>query len=369
MWEFIAFIILLLGWKMSCKKIGQWNESPWSLSTAKAIQGISAICIVLHHASQKLLKVDGNAGALKDFKNFGVLFVGIFFFFSGFGLMKSYYGKSDYFKHFFRNRFSSLCIPFFISNLIYYIVVSCLGRKLPFKEVILALIGYHPINDQIWFVVEIAIFYLVFYLLFRFTKHEKLSLLGMYLFLIAFIAYCLTRGHGKEWFQGEWWYNTSLLFGIGMTFGMFEGNILKFFKKTYVILLPISLIATYVFYRMNIYNLNNVSYWSEEVGNPAYKDKLTCLSTQVPMIIFFVIAILLITLKIQIGNPILQFLGKRSLEIYLIQNLFLTYLRSTHTIVIKNDDLYVAAVLICTIVAAFLLHILDAFLIGKIRKK
>lgn len=366
MWEYIVLLVILFVWKLSFKKKGEWIETPWSLSAAKAIQGISAIGIILHHCTQKLENAQLDPGALAPFRDFGVLFVGIFLFFSGYGLIKSYQSKPDYFKHFLRNRLLTLLIPFFVCNFVYYIFVTILGRRL---DLLLSIIGYPPINDQIWFVIELVIFYLVFYLLYRFIKNDKLAMAGMFVFIIAFIGYCLTRGHGYHWFQGEWWYNSSLLFVIGIAFGTFETSIIKFIKKTYVILLPVILIATYVFYRLNVYFLETRSYWSETPGNPAYGDKLTCLSAQVVMIVCFVFSILLIMMKVKIGNPALTFLGKRSLEIYLLQNLFLTYLRSGNTITIKNDDLYVAAVISGTVLAAFLVHLVDSFIVSKIRKK
>ena len=73
-------LLLLLGAKVS--KIREWQEEPLGLESSKAVQGFAAVAIIIHHLAQELVE---DAGSLAFFSELGVLFVGVFFFFSGYG--------------------------------------------------------------------------------------------------------------------------------------------------------------------------------------------------------------------------------------------------------------------------------------------
>jgi peptidoglycan/LPS O-acetylase OafA/YrhL len=95
-------LLLLVGVKVSKRK--EWQDNPFSLETSKAVQGFAAVSIILHHLSQELAE---KAGVLGDFEDLGVLFVGIFFFFSGYGLYTSLKTKDNYLKRRFLSNFVS----------------------------------------------------------------------------------------------------------------------------------------------------------------------------------------------------------------------------------------------------------------------
>jgi peptidoglycan/LPS O-acetylase OafA/YrhL len=79
----------------------------------------------------------------------------------------------------------------------------------------------------------------------------------------------------------------------------------------------------------------------------------------------FVLIILLFILKVSIKNAILDFLGKISMEIYLIHGLLLLGLRS-EIIYIKNELLFSLAVISGSILLSWILHKLFSILIKAV---
>ena len=83
--------------------------------------------------------------------------------------------------------------------------------------------------------------------------------------------------------------------------------------------------------------------------------------------ILFIASLVLLLMKIRIGNPVLQWLGRHSLELYLCQGIFMELsLRSNYFYVVQ-DILYCLLSLAGTLLAAFLLRKLTALLLMKIR--
>ena len=118
--------------------------------------------------------------------------------------------------------------------------------------------------------------------------------------------------------------------------------------------------------------MEELSYWCEYAGishAEVVQRRLTCFTWQVFAALLFVIAVLLIMMKLRFKNPVLSFLGKISLEIYLIHGLFLETLRGTGKTNIENNLSYLLACITCAVVSAFLVHMLDKVIVGLLLPK
>lgn len=362
-WIFLIPLLYFFAYNMTyASEKNQWHEDVLSLSTSKSLLGFFAVLIIFHHLVQKI--GSGNASVFGILENLGVCFVSVFFFFSGYGLLVSWRSKPDYLKGFFRKRMPSVLVPFYLCNAIFIFAAVISGQKITAGKLLGWASGFLLLNTQMWYIVEIVLFYIVFFLVFRFAKTEKAALFGIGIFLVFFTIGSLLLGHGDYWFQGEWWFNSSLLFYVGILFARYEKNILRFLKRFYCVTVLMAVFLFLLFYRLTVYMLGTYSYWSETEGNPAYGDKLRCLSVQLPMIVFFMLLIILIGMKIKFKNAVLDFLGKISLELYLIHNFFITY--GTE---ITGSGMYVLMVIVCSILAAFVLHEADDIIICKLLKK
>ena len=94
----------------------------------------------------------------------------------------------------------------------------------------------------------------------------------MFLFTGAMVAYSFYLCHGDAWFQGEWWYNTSLIFPFGMLFAKHKERIVDFMKHFYGLVL---IAVTIIFFALNKatnYALTTYSYWSEMGPDKGYDE-------------------------------------------------------------------------------------------------
>ena len=144
------------------------------------------------------------------------------------------------------------------------------------KQLILAFFGVILLNDHMWFAVEIMLLYVVFFLLFSYVPSKKLRFLFMGLFVTILIIVSLLLGHNMNsgiqmnWLQGEWWYNTTLLFYLGMLFAETKEQILPFVKKHYISLVLVFTVLFFLFWKLTGYMLQNHGYWTETKDSMGY---------------------------------------------------------------------------------------------------
>ncbi|MBO4579089.1 MAG: acyltransferase [Clostridiales bacterium] len=363
-------LLLLLGCKPS--KLHEWQEEPLSHDNTKKIQGFAAVAIIVHHLSQELAE---QADAIGFFEDLGVLFVGIFFFFSGYGLYTRLKTKENYLKGFLKRRLTTVLVPFYICILVFTVAAFIRGKILTPLQLLGVLSGWSLINSHMWYIIEIAILYLAFFLIYRLIKNRTVATAVMGIFVAAMTAGSLMLCHGKDmscsyWFQGEWWYNSTFLFVIGIIVAKHANGLRKIARKAYAVLLPVSAALTVVLGIQTRYMLKTYSYWSEIPGkDPAYLDKIRCLSVQLPWIIVFVCFVLLLMMKIRFTNPVLKVLGSISLELYLIHNLILTGLHDGSIFNVKSPGMYIILTIMISIGLAYILHGTDKYLIALITGK
>ena len=363
----VLALVLFLGSSLSKKH--EWQEEPLSLDKAKAVQGFAAVAIILHHLAQELA---GNAGAIGFFNELGVLFVGIFFFFSGYGLYTSLSTKENYLKGFLKKRFVTILIPFYICIIVFTVAAAISGTQFNPIQLLCVLSGWSLINANMWYIVEIVILYIAFYVIYKLIRNRTAATVVMTIFVAAMITGSFLLAHGADmscsfWFQGEWWYNSTLLFVIGIIFSKHSDLIRRIARKGYAILLPVSAILVAVFAWLTNYALSHYSYWSEiPGGDPAYMDKLRCLSVQLPFVIFFVCFVLLVMMKVRFGNPVLKFLGSISLELYLIHNLILNGLHNGTMFRVKDPGMYCILTILISVALATVISGVDKYLIALI---
>ena len=362
-WVFlIPLLYIFLSDMEIAKEKNEWNDEVMDLSCSKSLLGFFALLIVMHHIVQQI--GSEQASVFRVLEDFGICFVGAFFFFSGYGLMTSYHNKKDYLKGFFKKRFSSILIPFYVCNLMFLIVEIAKHPQASVGRWIGWITGFILLNTQMWYIVEIALLYTIFYVSFRFIRKENVALLVMGLFLTGFVIGSLLSGHGDYWFQGEWWYNATFVFFVGMLVSRYRQPIEKFLKKYYVPMLLFAIVLFILLYRVVTYTLSTYGYWTETADHPMYGDKLLSLCAQIPFVLSFLLLVLLVGMKVKWKNVVLDFLGKISLELYLIHNIFLQNLTG-----IAGSGMFIFSVFVCSIVAAAMLHSVDDRLLCKVFRR
>lgn len=341
---YVLFALLILaGGKFA--GFNKFNEDFVSLEKTKALRGIAAVGVILHHISQQAAFKETKT--LSFFEGAGIFFVAIFLFCSGYGLIKSLKTKENYFKGFVKNRIvKNILIPFLISTVIYALyLVFVAGKKMHPAQLVTGILGLTNLNDYGWFPVVLIVMYLAFYFGFR-NNHSyvtgNLVVLGT---IIVFSAIFCFNGHfawwvkegnwyltpggwaGAKWwmapktflFSGEWWINTCIAFLMGLMFGEYEEKVIAWFKKLYWLKLFMFIVLFAGSFALQIVGFVKFGYWTEWSGTgPGILNKAITLVMQQPVVITFIILTFMIMMKFNSENSMTRFFGNSSLETYMM---------------------------------------------------
>ena len=279
----------------------------------------------------------------------------------------------DYLKGFMKRRIFTVLVPFFICNYIYLTdaIIENIqtGKSFDTLEVICSFFGIFLINNQMWFAVEIMLLYVLFRIVFSRIKKPMTGILIMTGVSLLMILIGLLAGHSDSavmsyWFKGEWWYNTILMFPLGMLYAYKEERVNKVIRKAFT---SIVITTSILFVIMDFVHrglLDDLIYWTEYEGSKhPYLDKILGLGADTVFEILFIILIITLISRVRVGNPVLKFLGKISLETiminYLICNKF--YFIYRH----YGIYAYLPAVLAGTIVAASIIYLIKNIVLER----
>ena len=164
----LILLLLLWGGKFAGFKKEDFHEDSSSLDSFMSLRGFAAIGVILHHISQENAFQwagggYGKPGELSIFVNAGFLFVAIFFFCSGYGLIKSLETKPDYFNGFIKKRIvKTLVIPYYVSILIYGLLRFASGERFAPLQWVSHLLGFSMVNEYAWYPIVAFFLYLAF---------------------------------------------------------------------------------------------------------------------------------------------------------------------------------------------------------------
>lgn len=342
----IALLALLIYGIRLRRPLHEFNTDTYlSVETCKSFRGLLAIIVVLHHLAQNTVNDSIYSYIISD----GFLVVAFFFFLSGYGLQSSYISKGDkYKKGFILKRIPPVLIPYIIITVLYWLMYLAGGDLYTLKDIIIGIVKGNTIVPYSWYIVNILEFYIIYWLLMIICKKNyALMIAGALIWYILYAAFCMRMSYGV------WWYKTSLLPAVGMFWATYEKRIIEIVKRRYFIITPIVFTALLL-----------LVFWQSDTIPFIVPIAKSSLFIVISKGILFVICVLMFSMKFQIGNKALRFLGEISLEIYLSQGLFIKLLRSDW-VYIGNDFLRFLAVLTLTIVFSFFLHKAFRFILKK----
>ena len=407
----LILLLLLWGGKFAGFKKEDFHEDSASLDSFMSLRGFAAIGVILHHISQENAFQwagggYGKPGELSIFVNAGFLFVAIFFFCSGYGLIKSLETKPDYFNGFIKKRIvKTLVIPYYVSILIYGLLRFASGERFAPLQWVSHLLGFSMMNEYAWYPIVAFFLYLAFYLIFKNIKNRRVCYILMAAIIILLGMIFCVNGHftwwaGPKnwwlneasplnqkwwaqqkvfWFSGEWWINSCPAFLIGMLFAQFDKQIRDWFRKFYWGKLVLIIVVTLAAMVLSGIGQMKFGWWTEFSGNgPDIGKKIATYFCVIPYSMMFVILLFTIMLKYKVSNPVSRFFGKISLETYMMNLIMITVFRF---LLYKTDPqwgampvykaghynlaIYFAAVFAGTI----LLGLLYKFLCGLLQKR
>ncbi len=336
--------VLLVLWGISVKRGGQIHTDYLSLDAMKSIRGFAAIGVILHHISQEA--AFRSAGELKFFVDHGYQYVAVFFFCSGYGLLKNLDTRPGYMDGFLKKRLPVIIIPYYTSIILYGIYNVIVGTHLEPLQWITNIVGISMMNEYAWYPVVLVILYIAFYFIFKREGSRTRKFVCMLILVLAMGVLFCVAGHfpwwagskenwwidpnsiengqwwmrGKVWlFCGEWWINSPIAFLVGMIYETYEDKFTGFFSENYVIKFGILAVLTLASHTVTYYVLDTVGYYTEAAGNgPGIGDKFLCYFSQLPHVILYALCIYILTMKVRSVNPVSRFFGKYSLDTYMM---------------------------------------------------
>lgn len=292
---FLFFLILFPSvWKWK-----GFQEEYLNKEHTNILRGLFAFCIMAGHISMYWSAHFAGSPVTAFWMTIGTWGTAVFFFLSGYGLALQNNTRPNYLHGFLKKRFLKILFPTIAILLIYYLAV---GHFAPIGDVLSDYPQKNPLNANSWFIWAILYFYFLFWLSGRWTSSRPVSF-GLLLLGTGFYVGLL------DWvlhFSG-WWFYTCVLFPIGTAWGNWHQSLEPIVKKCFWLLLPaawLGFVTLYLRILPPVHVPEILVMWLAS----------TC----------WVLGILLVGMKFQPRGRFWQFLGKISLELYLIHGLWLT---------------------------------------------
>lgn len=336
----LASFVLIAVVKIKIAPRGVFYDDYLSVGDSNNVRALMAICILISHFSYTF----ENKYLLAVISPFAYIFVGAFLFYTGYGLLFSYYSKENYLKGFLKKRLFSILLPFYLIvgiDCIYNAVVN--NVKYSFLYIFEALYNN-------WYVLIITITYLLFFaclkLKFKDKKSNEILFLVLFVFISIIIAVISKKG---------FYLYSMLSLPLGMLWFHKKDSIERLIRKKWFLSIVICVISLIIFIALRYISGSR---------NLVYIEALSIMAST-PI---FTLLIFVLLNKIKIGNRILTFIGNISYEVYLCHRFIMDALFKYEEIS-SNMLLYFCIVIIITIFISVIVYYINTRLLKALRIK
>lgn len=345
---FLLIVLCIVFFNLKTAKPGSYFEDYCAPENTKSINAIFTLLIFLSHAKMQL----DLSGPLDEpylaFRQYvGQFVVVTFLFYSGFGIMESIRSKGRiYVLAIPKNRLFRVWYHFALAVLLFTALRLVLGDPPTFQNWLLSMVAVENMGNSSWFIFVILALYLLAFLAFLpFKKHLLAGVGLMFVLTGAFVGLEIAMG------KGEYYYNTIFLFPAGMLFSFVKPAIDRLLRRSdlFWYLAFASVFAVYY-------------YFSSNRGDSPVHHTLWCLCGMGLVLLF--------TMKVQIQNSILLWVGDHVFSIYML--MLLPMLILNHFGFTDHKYSYVIISFIATVMLAVFFDTITAWLdrlVFKTRKK
>jgi peptidoglycan/LPS O-acetylase OafA/YrhL len=327
---FYIIILLLSLYGISFIKSG-FNQDYISKEQCNAIKGIFILFVFTRHIWPYLSKFGYDFSAPGDSlfmsidRWLGQLLVVAFLFYSGFGVMESIKRKGEpYIEDMPRKRILNTLLNFDVAVLFFLVIDLILGIKLKLNTTLLAFTGWTSIGNSNWYFFIILVCYFCTWIGFKLGK----GWMAYFLLATAYIILFNTKSNPV-------WYNTIFSFAAGLFYSRFKSQIEPFVHQWYWIVLPACILVFF-----SVHTQNFAFY--------GLKDNLTS--------ILFALSIVVVSMKIKVGNKALIWCGTKLFPLYIYQRIPMIFLSKFDggAFISRHPFAYVWTCFLITIAIAFL---------------
>ena len=296
---YLIILMLLVVSGMRTAKKDQFFSDYLSKEQTTAINGVFVLIVFLSHASTYIElsgPLDAAYSTLKGYLR--QLIVASFLFYSGYGMLESIKRKGmDYVRSIPGKRFAKVLLHMEIAVALFLVTDLVIGKHFGLKTTLLSFTFWESIGNSNWYIFAILCLYLFVFLSFLVCRANLYA--GAALTAALAVVYTLVMlACGKD----TWWYNTVLLYPLGMLWSLFKPQIDSFVLKSDVrwfLCAGLLLIPYYLCYQRRDTHLIWYDLWG----------------------ILFMVLLVLLTMKVKIGNDILTWFGSHVFSIYILQRI------------------------------------------------
>lgn len=333
-------IILLLSWVLlilagvKYAPKNQYYNKILIQQQSTVLRGICAVEIMFGH-----IGIATGSLLLYPNRKAGILFVGIFFMLSGYGLSYGVSHKETYLDHFLLKKMLKILIP----AVIIWIVAR--GVQMLLDPPIHNITSFFESTN--WYVWEILGYYICFWLVYKLLR----QIIGKCKWGGGIILGCtiLFVGIAYQMKLTRPWYGSTLCLPLGIFYQQYEVKWEKFLQPKLwklILLFLVEGIAMVIFFLTE--------------GTGALGDVV---ARNVAAVVFCMIVCSFLY-KIQLYNPVSYWLGKCSYEIYLIHFYVISILQQY----ISNKILFSIGIIMITLFLAFIAFFLKMFIKSRLER-
>ncbi len=320
-------VLACVGMKVSLK--GFEREDALSMRTTNSLRGVFIILVMLSHfkgyCTPYTSAPDVIGGRIST--ELGQLIVVMFLFYSGYGVCESIQKKgSGYVRSFPKNRLLKTLVHYDLAVLLFLIAGLLMGTRFSAQKIILSFLAWDNLGNSNWYIFVMLALYLFTWLAF--------TVLGRRRYMAAALVTALTVGY-MVWVskhQGYWWYDTPLCYALGLWFSLLKNRIVPFVTKNNILWLVVVLVLAA--------GLRYAHWISRDIG------------WRVAEALCFALLVVFGSMKCTVHNRVLEWLGKHTFEIYILQRLPMKLLGRWG--LAPHHVVFFAAALAVTLVISFL---------------
>ena len=343
---FLMFIIMIAFVGLKAAKPGEFFDNYMSKENTTAINGIFVLLIFLSHAEGYVTSDGILDTAYLTFKdNMLQLIVVSFLFYSGYGIMESIKAKGQaYVRSIPAKRFFKVYYRLFLCVCLFLALNLIIKKNYGLKTTLLAFTGWTGIGNSNWYIFAILVLYVFVFISFMiFGKRHWLGVILTTLLSAVYVVFQMKLG------RKGWNYNTIMLFPTGMIFSMIKEPIENIIKRNDALwVLSVGILFPGFSYLHCLYPKNIITYslWA----------------------ILFMVILVLITMKVQISNPILSWFGSHVFGMYMLQRIPMNLL-SHFGFAESHKYAFIAVSFAATVILSYFFELLTGKIDGLIFKR
>lgn len=352
---FIAALLLFAFCGAVFSKPNEFNRDYIGKNGTVAVKGIFVFLVFLSHA-ETYIDATGvfDLPYVKIQEYLDQMIVAMFLFYSGFGIMEQIKQRGGaYIDTIPKKRFPRLLLNTDICVVLFLVLNAAIGKAFGAKQILLSLICWDSVGNSNWYIFDTLALYIITFLSFLIVKKKsckKTRFFGLCLTSVLSVALVFALAKGKAGFA--YWYDTLILYALGMWYSFFKSTIEKILMKNDLIYLAVFAVIALCCLE-------------------AYKIRTTTdfrIYTYSAWAVLFTLGIVMITLKVKITNPALEWFGNHVFSIYMLQRLPMILL-SHLGIAEQNKYAFLIASLVITVLLAEAFDRCTKAFYSKIQKK